>query len=230
MINMIKGVDFGMGYEWTSEWGLRNQFHTAEGWVTSACPDQEAMNLEMAKGVFYRRKLPILASRPEAIPLEPGDVLQVGDRGLTRDAKWVDFTLEYWHASGASYAPTKQDIIARLPKVAKEAEKAKEEKVEEDRVQIGTLFPKLADVAKAVIENPKIMAEVKRQEEEAKRISDGDLVVAQGGPIFRARRIVNNQVTGNYVVWIPLDRCRKLNLPPDLISALNAEIDRKAGG
>lgn len=230
-------------------------------------------DLGLADGLTYRRPLPILANHPEAIPLEPGEVLQVGDRGLTRDGRdtgelaemcgcnkdthplWSDSVSGYYMTSGKWYLSGgpghKNDIIARLPKVAKEAEKAKEEKKMENTnlIDIGSVH--YADFhgtpanfripiieAARIAQLPEVQAEVKRQEE-AKRIGPGDWAFDKIRQcVFEVKKVGRHQVVGIEMAFSDdaceeaheLSECRKLNLPPEVIAALNAEIDAKAGG
>lgn len=176
MSNIINGIDYGMGYEQATKWepGLQYFDPALRVWEESG----NCENFGLTSGITYRRPLPIISQHPGAIPLEPGEELAEGECYLMRDGRLtgpmpcdgheafpfgVDGTPDTWRRDGSCWdnALSRNDIIARLPKV------------EEERVQVGTLFPKLSELAKAVLENPKIMVEVERQRKE-KEIKVGD--------------------------------------------------------
>ena len=271
MSNIIDGIDFGMGYEIATKWepGL-HAYHpvTRNIWVGAGAVGQQQMDYGISKGWLYRRRCPILANHPEAIPLEPGEVLQVGDRGLTRnsydtgplrqstnDKAEKGYTLfsyvlqEEFNQNGkyVNGASCVQDIIARLPNVAREAEKAKEEKemlslkewrIDNSAIVASAVYIPEKEAARLYLENESVRAEVQRQEE-AKRIGPGDWVFDKDRQcVFEVKKVGRHQVVGIEMAFSDdaceeaheLSECRKLNLSTDLIAALNAEIDAKAGG
>lgn len=262
-------IDVGMGYEIATKWEPRLQYWMdgLEEWHLST----NGEDLGLADGLTYRRKLPILTNHPEAIPLEPGEVLQVGERYLTRDGQAMGPLIAYtdnphypymcptigrvWTKDGSwgvDKLARQLDIIARLPKVVKEAEKAekaKEEKVSGLKIQdklinwpgfdapgADTYIP-LSEAAR-IAQLPEVQAEVKRQEE-AKRIGPGDWAFDKIRQcVFEVKKVGRHQVVGIEMAFSDdaceeaheLSECRKLNLSTELIAALNAEIDGKAGG
>lgn len=261
MSNIIKGVDIGMGYEQATKWehGLSVTVDGGKTWMASGATSETSMLGAISAGAHYRRPLPILANHPEAIPLEPGQVLQVGDRGLTRDGQDTGdlvrtkngferegFTL-FSESQGSSFKPSGAhhhegqspfDIIARLPKVAREAEKAKEEKVQEPQVKLNqpvyyapgdhiNAFINASEAARLYLENESVRASVKRQEE-AKRIGPLDWYWYQGAA-EQCTRIVGYKLINRNGAYREICDCVKIE-NPDLIAALNAEIDAKAGG
>lgn len=305
MSNIIKGVDFGMGYEEATKWEPGLDIWFAGGWDKSRCENQDSFDWNIECGHTYRRKLPILANHPNAIPLEPGEVLQFGERYLTRKGKALTyFGEEAWGKNGKHYATETRDIIARLPKVAKESEKLRRdghteycstldagfakvacdfgaeidakasqpeseayremmgsmsstppeepwdpekfteaEKAKEEKVESGPEIIIVRDInghpqyivptegARLYLENESVRAEVKRQEE-AKRIGPGDLVLHNRTKIEFVDKLdkLDGWVLLKSGYTVKTSDCVKLNLPPDLIAALNAEIDAKAGG
>lgn len=183
MSNIIDGIDYGMGYEPTTEYAPNIEWWDKgdNTWSETCWSSQESLAVEIARhGTVYRRPLPIISQHPGAIPLEPGEELVEGECYLMRDGRLtgpmpfdgheafpfgLDGTPDTWRRDGTCWknSLSHNDIVARLPKV------------EEERVQVGTLFPKLSELAKAVLENPKIMIEVERQRKE-REIGEGDWV------------------------------------------------------
>lgn len=281
-------IDVGMGYEIATKWEPRLQYWMdgLEEWHLST----NGEDLGLADGLTYRRKLPILTNHPEAIPLEPGEELVNGTDCLTRSGATVTYSGKYghWNANGRSKSSRQCDIIARLPKVAKEAELPKLEIVACDAVPPGTILAMTdgkvvgkitnikpeaekakeekvsssdswlnvgkwkryehygvskveippSEAARLYLENESVRAEVKRQEE-AKRIGPGDWAFDKIRQcVFEVKKVGRHQVVGIEMAFSDdaceeaheLSECRKLNLSTELIAALNAQIDGKAGG
>lgn len=118
MSNIIDGIDHGMGYEPTKEWGPNIQWwsDTVKEWIPSSSLCQTHVDNEIRYGGRYRRALPIISQHQGAIPLEPGEELTEAGWYLMRDG--VPFPLDnlnLWEKSGKSKVSPELDIIARLP-------------------------------------------------------------------------------------------------------------------
>lgn len=140
MSNIIDGIDYGMGYEPTTEYAPNIEWWDKgdNTWSETCWSSQESLAVEIARhGTVYRRPLPIISQHPGAIPLEPGEELVEGECYLMRDGRLtgpmpcdgheafpfgVDGTPDTWHRDGSCWenALSRNDIIARLPKVENE--------------------------------------------------------------------------------------------------------------
>lgn len=134
--------------------------------------------------------------------------------------------------------------------MAKEDEKDKEEKVEEDLIYLENIVLKKSlegridsyltvPEAARIAQLPEVRAEVARQEE-ANRIGPGDWVVEKASrTVFCVADVITDDDGDVFLIGFPdLDnghcefrapQCHKIT-DPELIAALNAEIDGKAGG
>lgn len=233
MSNIIDGIDYGMGYEPTTEWGLNIQWwsDTINEWIPSSSLCQTHVDSEIRYGGHYRRPLPIISQHPGAIPLEPGEMIRLRDDCLMRNGE-VSERFEPgrgWDAYGRHAVYTEKDLIARLPKVEqKEPEKAKEERVEEvlievNRARIHVAYEMTTQITKIEIrlseaariaQLPEVIAEVERQRKE-KEIKVGDWFWTKLGTPDRAQAFGNErfEVLGKSNNWHKVQDCTKIHDP-----------------
>lgn len=240
MSNIIDGIDYGMGYEPTKEYAPNIEWWDKgdNTWSETCWSNQESLAAEIARhGTVYRRPLPIISQHPGAIPLEPGEELIEGECYLMRDGRLtgpmpcdgheafpfgVDGTPDTWHRDGSCWdnALSRNDIIARLPKVEQKGEKKMENLIDIGAVHYADFHGTPANFRIPIIEAtriaqlPEVIAEVERQRAE-KEIKVGDWFWTKSGTPDRAHAIgiEKPEVLGQTDKWHKVQDCPKITDP-----------------